>query len=88
MAMDWSEVAKVEVVWFLVRHTFLPNRIARRSHSSIAINRQMLHAGFGVVFAPDGVVSAKLIKDENGVHECTQRRLLWSSIRGRDGGRI
>jgi hypothetical protein len=81
LGMEWSEVANVEGVWFVVRHSFKSKQkgIATTDYFSIALFKQSLRSGYGVELVPDGMCSARLtnlnIYYEKGVHHSEPGRL-------------
>ena len=79
LEMEWSEVANVEGVWFVVRYSFMQKKIATTHYFAIALFKQSWRSAFGLDVCPDGVCSARLIQTsfehEKGVHYSEPKRI-------------
>ena len=77
--MQWSEVANPEGTWFLVRYSFMLNKIATTYYFPITIFKQTLRPGFGVEIAADTMGSSRVIRTtyeyEKGVHSGEGKRV-------------
>lgn len=77
--MEWSEVANVEGVWFLVRYDVDQCRVMTPNYFSIAVFKMSMRARYGVEVCPDGVRSARVVDNTcyypNGVLHTSERRI-------------
>ena len=79
LEMEFSEVANVEGSWFVVRSSFMQNKIATTHYFSIALFKQTFRGGYGVDICPDGICSARIIRTDyehdKGVHNTESKRI-------------
>ena len=79
LEMEFSEVANVEGTWFVVRYTFIQNKIATTYYFSIALFKQTLRSGYGAEICPDGICSARIGRTDGdhgkGVHISESKRI-------------
>lgn len=77
--MEWSEVANVEGTWFLVRYSFMLDKIATTNYFAISLFKQTLRGGYGVDICSDGICSSRILKMnmtyEKGVHNGESKRI-------------
>lgn len=77
--MEWSEVANVEGTWFLVRYSFMLDRIATTNYFAISLFKQTLRGGYGVDICSDGICSSRILKTnltyDKGVHNGESKRI-------------
>jgi hypothetical protein len=64
--MEWSEVANVATTAFLVRYSFMLDKIATTYYFTIRLFKQTLRTGYGVEICPDGIVSSRHIRRQIG----------------------